>query len=106
MSLAQYSVMARLLEEGEATPSDLAALERVAAPSMTRTVRCLEDAGYVTRAGHPSDGRAFGLHLTAAGRKLVRAAEQDVMQLELEASARLSADERQTLIGLLQKIYL
>jgi DNA-binding MarR family transcriptional regulator len=72
VTLAQYSVLARLLEAGSATPSDLAALEHVAAPSMTRTVKCLEDAGYVTRATHPSDGRAILVTLSEAGHDVIR----------------------------------
>ncbi|GMA30407.1 MarR family winged helix-turn-helix transcriptional regulator [Litorihabitans aurantiacus] len=71
VTLAQYSVLARLLEAGSATPSDLAALEHVAAPSMTRTVRCLEEAGFVTRASHPDDGRAVLVTLTEAGHEVI-----------------------------------
>ena len=71
VSLAQYSVLARLLEAGTSTPSELAALEHVAAPSMTRTVRCLEDAGYVTRAANPDDGRAVLVTLSDAGHDVI-----------------------------------
>jgi DNA-binding MarR family transcriptional regulator len=46
------------------------------------------------------------LHLTSAGETLVREAEQAVVQLEADASAKLSVRERETLIKLLQKIYL
>jgi DNA-binding MarR family transcriptional regulator len=47
-----------------------------------------------------------GLHLTEAGEKLIGEAEQAVAQLETDASARLTSRERETLIRLLQKMYL
>ncbi|WP_235866364.1 MarR family winged helix-turn-helix transcriptional regulator [Serinibacter arcticus] len=97
VTLGQYSVMARLLEEGSATPSDLAALERVAAPSMTRTVRCLEDAGYVTRAEHPDDRRAILLTLTDAGHEVIRETRRRRTVWLAQRLDSLTADELDTL---------
>ena len=48
---------------------------------------------------------ATGLHLTAQGQTLVEHAEETAAALELEATARLTAAERRTLMRLLQKIY-
>lgn len=97
VTLAQYSVMARLLEAGSATPSDLAALERVAAPSMTRTVRCLEDAGYVTRAHHPDDGRAVLVTLTDAGHEVIRETRRRRTVWLAQRLDSLTPDELETL---------
>jgi len=69
-------------------------------------VATLDSRGLIERKPHPHDGRAVGLHLTEAGDKLIREAEQTVTQLEADASSRLTARERETLIRLLQKIYL
>jgi len=69
-------------------------------------IAALDSRGLIERRPHPRDGRAVGLHLTAAGEKLTREAEQAVLQLELDASARLGTRERETLIRLLQKLYL
>ena len=60
----------------------------------------------IERRPHPSDGRAMGLHLTAPGHRLMRDAEKTAAALELEATSRLSASERKTLMRLLQKVYL
>ena len=67
------AVLAALYRNGELTVGDLAALERVQPPSMTRTVNCLEDGGYVDRRAHETDGRQVVVSLTDHGRDIVRA---------------------------------
>ena len=57
LSMSQMAVLAALFRNGEQTVGDLAAGERVQPPSMTRAVNRLEDAGYVARRPHESDGR-------------------------------------------------
>ena len=52
---------------------------------------------------HPSDGRATGLHPTSAGEALMRNAEKTALDLEGEATARLTPAEHKTLIRLLKK---
>jgi DNA-binding MarR family transcriptional regulator len=47
----------------------------------------------------------MGLHLTPSGKKMVRNAEQTAMRTEEDATVRLSAAERTTLMHLLKKIY-
>ncbi len=101
-----FSVLSLLAHNPGATSRQLCTALDILPPNLVSVIASLDSRGLIERRPHPSDGRAFGLHLTPAGRKLVRAAEQEVVQLEIDASARLSADERRTLIGLLQKIYL
>ena len=67
----QFSVLIRL-EDGPRTPKELADIEQVSAPSVTRTVAALVEAGYVSRADDPSDGRQVFLHLTKAGKQAIR----------------------------------
>jgi DNA-binding MarR family transcriptional regulator len=70
-------------------------------------INALEKRNLILRKPHPRDGRAVGLHLTAAGQKLMRDAERTAVELESEAVAsRLSASEAKTLIRLLKKVYL
>jgi DNA-binding MarR family transcriptional regulator len=47
LSVGQVAVLAALFRGGDQTVGQLAALERVQPPSMTRTVTCLEEGGYV-----------------------------------------------------------
>jgi len=73
---------------------ELAAHERVQPPSMTRTINCLEEGGYVTRRPHESDGRQVVVNLEDKGRETLRAdrARRDAW---LDKRLReLSVDER------------
>ncbi|AEI11018.1 MarR family winged helix-turn-helix transcriptional regulator [Cellulomonas gilvus] len=63
----QYSVLMWLDKRGPLTPGQLAELERVQPPTVTRTVNCLVEDGLVAKGEHPSDGRAVLVSLTAAG---------------------------------------
>ena len=73
LSLAQMAVLALLLRRGELTIGELARLERVQPPSMTRTVSCLEELGLVERGRHETDGRVVVVALTERGRAVVLA---------------------------------
>ena len=67
----QFSVMCRL-EKAPCTPGELAEIERVSAPSMTRTVNRLVEVGYVERASDPTDKRQVILTLTAEARQVLK----------------------------------
>ncbi|ROS21751.1 MarR family winged helix-turn-helix transcriptional regulator [Cellulomonas sp. PhB150] len=64
----QFSVLLWIEKRGPLTPGQLAELERIQPPSMTRTVNCLAEDGLVSKAAHPTDGRAVVVSLTAAGK--------------------------------------
>jgi DNA-binding MarR family transcriptional regulator len=66
------SVLFKLVD-GPRTPGELAELERIAPPSMTKTVNCLEEKGLVSREDHPTDGRSKLVVLTDAGRAATKA---------------------------------
>ena len=57
------------LEDGPATAGELAARERVTAPSMSKTVVELEDRGFVARTTDAKDARLKIVSLTPAGRR-------------------------------------
>jgi DNA-binding MarR family transcriptional regulator len=63
----QFTVLLWLAKRGALTPGQLAELERIKPPSMTRTVNCLAEEGLVAKAEHPTDGRQVVVSLTAAG---------------------------------------
>lgn len=85
------------LKHGSLTPGELAEVERVSAPSMTKTVNCLVDKGLVTRVDHPDDRRCKVLTLTEEGRaaltRIARARDYWMVH-QLDG---LSDDERQLL---------
>ncbi|MEU1972629.1 MarR family transcriptional regulator [Microbacterium sp. NPDC019599] len=71
MSDAQFAVLATLKIHGPHTLGDLAERERVSAPSMNRTVNCLEESGYLTRTPDDVDRRKVNIAVTDAGRGVV-----------------------------------
>ncbi|HEY1973562.1 MAG TPA: MarR family transcriptional regulator [Pseudonocardia sp.] len=97
VSLTQISAMSALSRCGAMTPSELAASERVRPPSMTRVIAALEEAGWVSRRDHPTDGRQSIIELTQAGAELL-AAEASAKERWLDKRlAELSEAERRTL---------
>ncbi|WP_300403588.1 MarR family transcriptional regulator [Nocardioides sp.] len=68
LSMNAMAVLGALYRNGDLTPGELAARERVQPPSMTRTVACLHDGGYVVRRAHDTDRRQVLLSLTERGR--------------------------------------
>jgi DNA-binding MarR family transcriptional regulator len=68
LSISMMAVLGALFRYGDRTVGELAAFERVQPPTMTRKVTSLEEAGYVTRRPHESDGRVVVVTLTEQGR--------------------------------------
>ena len=71
LSIPVMAVLGALFRHGELTVGELAALERVQPPTMTRKVTFLEEGGYVTRGPHETDGRVVVVTLTERGRATV-----------------------------------
>jgi DNA-binding MarR family transcriptional regulator len=67
------AVLGLLHRHGELTVGELATLEMVQPPSVTRTVKCLEEGGYVLRRAHETDGRQVVVSLTETGRATLEA---------------------------------
>ncbi|MGZ4469219.1 MAG: MarR family transcriptional regulator [Nocardioidaceae bacterium] len=67
LSVGQLSVLGDLFRNGPCSVGELAAQERVQPPSMTRTVNCLEEGGYVVRRPHETDGRQVVVTLAPKG---------------------------------------
>ena len=71
LSLNQLSVLGVLDRHGALTVGELAALERVQPPSMTRIVTCLSELGLVQRERNAADGRQVVVALAETGRRIV-----------------------------------
>ena len=67
----QFSVLCRL-EDTPRTPGELAEIERVSAPSMTRTVSALAERGLVDRTADPGDKRQVIVSLTPDATTLLK----------------------------------
>ena len=72
LGLTQMATLSTLERHGSMSPGELAAHDKIQPPSMTRILAKLEDAGYVVRVAHPSDGRQQIVTLTGEARLLLR----------------------------------
>ena len=92
----QFSVLCRL-EEAPRTPGELAEIERVAKPSMTRTVGALVERGLVLRQDDPLDRRSVILSLTEDGRRSLAAIRRKRDAWMASRVARLTPEEQDVL---------
>jgi DNA-binding MarR family transcriptional regulator len=102
----RLSVLFRLAE-GDLSPSELAARERVTPPSMNRTLNGLERDGLVARTPAEDDARRVRVSVTAAGRE--RIAETRALRTAWFARqlGQLTRDERralETVVPVLRKL--
>jgi DNA-binding MarR family transcriptional regulator len=72
LSPSSAAVLATIERRGPLAPSELADVERVKRPTITRVVARLEQAGLVERTGDPDDGRASLVSITREGSELLR----------------------------------
>lgn len=105
LKVVEFSVLSLVAHNPGITSRQLCATLNVLPPNMVGLIAALERRGLIERRPHPSDGRAMGVHLTPEGAALTAQAEATAAQLEQDATARLTATERKTLIRLLQKVY-
>jgi len=101
-----FSVMSVIHHNPGVTSRQLCATLNILPPNLVGLIQSLESRGLIERKPHPTDGRALGLHPTAKGLSLMQQAEVTASELEIDASSKLTASQRQTLVQLLQKIYL
>jgi DNA-binding MarR family transcriptional regulator len=66
------AALATIERYGPLTPSEIAEIERVKRPTVTRTLRCLEREGLIERATDPADGRSSLVSVNGAGRERLR----------------------------------
>lgn len=66
------AALATIERHGPLTPSELAELERVKRPTVTRTLGCLDREGLIERTPDPADGRSSLVAVNAAGRERLR----------------------------------
>ena len=97
LTFSQLSALTSLQLAGALTPRELADVERVQPPTMTKIVGKLEERGLVVRTPHPTDRRQVILAATEEGRAVYaqfEKARNEWLALQL---AELTEDERDTL---------
>jgi DNA-binding MarR family transcriptional regulator len=66
------AALATIERHGPLTPSEIAEIERVKRPTITRTLGCLERERLIDRAPDPADGRSSLVSVNGAGRERLR----------------------------------
>lgn len=97
LTLNQLAVIGTLHRCGPLTAGELASIENVKPPSMTRIVDKLVESELVTRRPHPTDGRQVVVELTAGARIVI---ENDRRRRDAWLAQRLGElgpDEREML---------
>lgn len=100
-----FSVLSVVAHNPGVTSRQICAALDILPPNLVGMIKSLHKRGLILRKPHPTDRRAQGLHLSAAGQRLYREAQATATTLEQDVAGRLSSDELQTLIGLLSKVY-
>ena len=101
LSPSQLSALATVERHGPLHLGELAGLEGVAPPTLTRVVARLEEAGLVVRAPDPADGRSSVVTITRRGKGAlagVRGARAAFLARRIEA---LAEDDRALLAAAL-----
>ena len=101
-----FSVMSVVVHNPGVTSRQLCAALNILPPNLVGLVQSLESRGLLERLPHPHDGRAMGLHPTDKGLELMEKAEATASELEMNIGSKLTPNQVQNLVTLLQKIYL
>jgi DNA-binding MarR family transcriptional regulator len=99
-----YGVLASLADLGPASQGPLADRLCLDRSDLVTFLDELEARGLVVRTPDPTDRRRKIVQLTPAGAQLLAGLDELVFAADDELLAGLSADERATLVGLLQRI--
>jgi DNA-binding MarR family transcriptional regulator len=97
LTIAQLSALTSLELGGALTPRELADVERVRPPTMTKIIGKLEEGGLVRRTPHPTDGRQVIISPTERGRETYAQFERVRNTWLAQHLAELDPDDRETL---------
>ena len=100
-----FSVLSLISHNPGISSRQLCSALSILPPNLVGMINALQKRELIARLPHPVDRRVMCLHLTSEGVKLMHDAERTAFELEKDATSRLTAAERRTLMKLLQKIY-
>jgi DNA-binding MarR family transcriptional regulator len=100
----QISALSTIVRCGPIRPGDLARVERVAAPTITRLLADLEAKQLVTRTADPDDGRSFFVGSTDAGAEAILRARTERAEHVLELFEELDEKQIDSLAGALDAL--
>lgn len=95
-SPARLSALSVLVFAGPQTVTELASMERVKVPTMSRLVSAMEAEGLIRRAQNGADGRSVVLYATAKGKRVLDRARELRLSLLEELLSEASPSELAT----------
>lgn len=97
LSVNQYTTLSVLDHRSGLSNAQLARRALVSPQSMNEVLLTLEQRGLVRRRAHPDHGRILQTRVTAKGRKVLAACDEEVREVEARMVADLSGEEQQAL---------
>lgn len=107
LSPAQASALGSVHRHGDPTLGQLAAIEQVQPPTITRIVAGLTEAGMVTRVTDASDRRSARVRTTAAGERAleqIRTRKNAFLRRRLDQLSEEEQRQAAELVGLLEHL--
>ncbi|MDH5676482.1 MAG: MarR family winged helix-turn-helix transcriptional regulator [Myxococcales bacterium] len=104
MTPARFSALVIIEKNPDLKLTELARVLGVARSGAVTLVDALEEPGYVARHASPTDGRAFGLRITAKGKNALAKMSAAVEAHDRRMTAALSVAERVQLKELLDRV--
>ena len=104
LGVKEFGALSVLVEEGPLSQQRLGERQRVDRTTMVAVVDELERGGLVERQRNPQDRRAYSLHATAKGRRVLSQADEATQRAEDEFLAPIATHERRGLKKVLQKL--
>ncbi|WP_248960751.1 MarR family winged helix-turn-helix transcriptional regulator [Sphaerisporangium perillae] len=93
----QLATLAAVERHSGITPGELAELEKMQPPSMTRVIAALEERGLLARTPHQTDRRQVTVSVTEAGRGLLKEERRGKEAWLAKRLKELTPEERATL---------
>ena len=106
VSMSQFGLLAGIAEEPELTMSRLAEKRELSPSTLTRTLRPMEDAGWIELFADPENKRVKRLRLTRDGRARLKAAYAGWKQAQAEAADVVSPRDVERVLRATEKLAL
>ena len=94
LSMPQFSLMTQMYHRGACGMSGISEQFEITPAAASQMVDKLVQSGYIVREEDPTDRRAKTLNLTAKGRQLIDAGNEERYRWVEELAGRLNAEER------------
>jgi DNA-binding MarR family transcriptional regulator len=100
----QWAALSKLIETGPCSQNQLGRLTAMDVATIKGVIDRLTARGLTETSSDPEDGRRLLVSLTRAGQQLAEKSAPNALAITRETLAPLDAKERETLMGLLDKL--